>query len=479
MDVRDYARVLRLRWRLLAAIVLLGMALATLGSLLSPRIYEAKSQLFVSTSSTQGDGTSGLAQGNQFAQQRVKSYAEIMDSPMVTGPVVQTLGLARTPAALGRQITAVAPLDTVLIDVTVRDRSAVQAQRIADAVAERFSQVVPDLEAVPGGASAVKVSVVRPASIPGSPVSPRTTLNLALGLLVGLALGIGLVVLREALDNTIKGAHEVQRLVQLTTLGLIGFDPDAAKRPLLVHADPHSSRSEAFRQLRTNLQFVNVDTPPRSIVLTSALAQEGKSTTCCNLAITLAEAGVRVALVEADLRRPRLAEYLGIEGAVGLTDVLVGRAGLEDVLQPWGNSGLLVLPSGPTPPNPSELLGSQHMQTLLMTLEEQVDLVLVDAPPLLPVTDAAIVAAQTSGAIVVLRAGKTTRDQIGRAVEALRAVDANVYGVILNMVSTKGPDAYQYGYGYGYASPKQDDPPSMSPGENTPVKIHVESGASR
>lgn len=238
------------------------------------------------------------------------------------------------------------------------DQDPQQAQRIANSVAEQFTTVAAQLETREGErASPVKVSVVRAADLPGAPVSPRPTLNLALGLLVGLAVGVGAAVLRDTLDTSIKGADQVQEHLGLPTLGLIGYDSESFKRPLIVQVDPHSSRAEAFRQLRTNLQFLDVDKPPRSIVLTSSLPQEGKSTTACNLAITLGQAGVRVVLVEGDLRRPRLADYLGIEGAVGLTDVLVGRAKLEDVLQPWGSGGLRVLASGPTPPNPQERLG--------------------------------------------------------------------------------------------------------------------------
>ena len=180
-------------------------------------------------------------------------------------------------------------------------------------------------------------------------------------------------------------------------------------------------------------------------------------------------------LVEADLRRPRLADYLGLENAVGLTDALVGRADLDDLIQPWGDGTLQVLASGPTPPNPSELLGSHQMGELLRELESRCDLVLLDAPPLLPVTDAAVLASHASGAIVIIRSGHTTREQARRAVEILRTVDIHLYGAVLNMVSTKGPDAYKYGYyGYGYAatnptqpvtpaSPAAVEPPRPSP----------------
>jgi succinoglycan biosynthesis transport protein ExoP len=464
VDIRDYALVLRKRWRLIVLCALLALAASLLATLAATPIYQASAQLFVSTSTGSDSNVSGLNQGGQFAQQRVKSYADIVDSPAVTEAVVEELELGVSPRVLAESIEATAPLDTVLINVDVTDPDPRQAQRIANSVAEQFTTVASVLETPTGESSSpVKVSVVRTADLPEAPVSPRTKLNIALGLLVGLAVGVGAAVLRETLDTSIKGVEEVQKLLELPTLGLIAFDADTEKRPLIVHVDPQSTRAEAFRQLRTNLQFVDVDRKPRSIVVTSSVPQEGKSTTTCNLAIALTQAGLRVILVEADLRRPRLASYLGLEGAVGLTDALVGRADLDDLLQHWGEGGnLQVLASGPTPPNPSELLGSEQMGELLAELEGRCDLVLLDAPPLLPVTDAAVLAAHASGAIMILRSGHTTREQAMRSVEILRGVDAHVYGVVINMVPTKGPGAHKYGYyGYGYAStaPVTDLPP--------------------
>jgi len=227
-----------------------------------------------------------------------------------------------------------------------------------------------------------------------------------------LLLGVGLAMLRETLDTTVKTADDLQRQAQAPVLGVIEFDPEAKTHPLVVQVDPHSSRAEAFRQLRTNLQFVDVDRRPTSIVVTSSLPEEGKTTTTVNLAITLAQAGVSVALVEGDLRRPRLADYLGIEGSVGLTTVLVGQAALPDAVQEWGGAGLLVLPSGQTPPNPSELLGARGMTDIVRELERRVDLVLIDAPPLLPVTDAAVLSVICSGTLLIVQHGHTKREQV-------------------------------------------------------------------
>jgi len=490
VDIRDYALVLRKRWRLIVLCTLLAVAASLIATLAMTPKYQASAQLFVSTSTGLESNVSGLSAGGQFAQQRVKSYANIVDSPPVTDAVIEELQLSTSSRQLAESIEATAPLDTVLITVDVTNVDPRQAQRIANSVAEQFTRVASDLETPEGQQSSpVKVSVVRTADLPEAPVSPRTKLNIALGLLVGLAVGVGAAVLRETLDTSLKGAEEIQQALDLPTLGLIAYDPDAEKRPLIVHVDPQSVRAEAFRQLRTNLQFVDVDRKPRSIVVTSSVPSEGKSTTTCNLAIALTQAGLRVILVEADLRRPRLAGYLGLEGAVGLTDALVGRADLDDLLQSWGDGNLQVLASGPTPPNPSELLGSEQMGELLEDLESRCDLVLLDAPPLLPVTDAAVLTAHASGAIVVIRSGRTTREQATRAVEILRGVDAHVYGAVINMVPTKGPGADKYGYyGYGYAStaPVVDLPPrrtrtrrqaERSDGEMAPVRGDAELSA--
>ena len=447
MDLPNYMRLLRKRWRLIVACLLLGAGAAAAISWTATPKYEASTQLFVSARDAASD-LNGLAQGGQFTQERVQSYADIVNSPEVTEAVADELDHGLTPESIADEISASAPLNTVLINIDVTDTSPSRAQKIANAVSDEFALFINELETPIGSStSPVKVSVVKRAELPTSPVSPRKPLNLALGVLIGLAVGNGAAFLRETLDTTVKDSDQIQRDLGLARLGAIAYDADARKRPLIVHADPHSSRSEAFRQLRTNLQFVDIDRAPRSIVITSSIPNEGKTTTATNLAIALAQTGMRVLLVEADLRRPRIAEYLGIEGAVGLTSILIGRARLADAVQTWGKDvHLNVLPSGPTPPNPSELLGSHGMAELIRELELTHDLVIVDAPPLLPVTDAAVLSTAVSGVLMVVRHGHTKRDQLARAVESLRAVEAAVYGAVLTMTPAKGPESYYYGY---------------------------------
>jgi capsular exopolysaccharide synthesis family protein len=457
VELRDYLRVLRKRWLLVTLLTVLCLAGATTATLLMTPQYEAKAQLFVSTQAS--DDASQLLQGSSFSQQRVKSYADIVTSPRVLQPVIDKLDLTVSASQLAEKVGAEAPLDTVLINVSVRNRSAAQAQHIADAVSMQFIDVVQELEKPQGERAApVKVSVVQPAQLPQVPVTPNKKLNLALGLLVGLALGLGAAVLRETFDTSIKGENDVKAITEAPVLGGIAFDPDAAKRPLIVQNDPHSPRAEAFRQLRTNLQFVDVADHPKSIVVTSSVPGEGKSTSTANLAITLAAAGSTVALVEGDLRRPRVAEYMGIEGAVGVTNLLIGQAGLDDVLQPWGNGRLQVLACGPIPPNPSELLGSQPMDDLLRSLEKRFDYVIIDSPPLLPVTDAAVVSRLAGGAVIVAGSGLVDREQLRRSLETLDAVDVRLLGILMNRLPTKGPDSYSYySYRYDYSSDRSRD----------------------
>src|SRR5690606_27643053 len=274
---------------------------------------------------------------------------------------------------------------------------------------------------------------------------PQPTRNLSIAGVLGLLLGAGLAVLRDFVDTRIKGESDVQRVTEEPVIGAIAFDKDAPDHPLVLEIDPHSPRSEAFRALRTNLLYVNPDDPARTLLVTSTVPGEGKSTTSVNLALTMAETGATVCLIEGDLRRPRMLEYMGLESAAGLTDILVGRVEPEDVLQPYVG-GLQVLGCGAIPPNPSELLGSAAMERLLERLARDFDYVIIDAPPVLAVTDAAVLSTVVDGTMLVVGAGVVNRDPLQRALTTLERVDANILGLVLNRLPVKGPDAYSYSY---------------------------------
>jgi capsular exopolysaccharide synthesis family protein len=355
----------------------------------------------------------------------------------------ESLGL--TPAQIQARTTARAVPETVLLQATVTDPDPARSEKLAKALTERFMTLVDTLETPRGGRTpTVNVEVVAGPQLQPVPVSPRPARNLALATLLGLLTGVGASVLRETLDTTVKTAEALTGLTTAPVLAVVPFDASAKRSPLVMAGHAHSARAESFRQLRTNLQFVDVDHPVKVITVSSAVPEEGKSTTAVNLAIAFAEAGNRVLLVEADLRRPRIADYLGLEGAAGLSNVLAGQVDIDDVLQRWGSQELQVLPSGFIPPNPSELLGSAAMTALLERQRQDFDMIIIDTPPLLPVTDGAVVAVKADGAVLVTRSGKTASAQVTRAIAALSTVDARVLGCVLNMQPGKADAPYYY-----------------------------------
>jgi capsular exopolysaccharide synthesis family protein len=444
----SFVQILRKRWLVVASFTLLGLLVAGLLSAITPRTYQAEARSFVTITSTGSDANS-VYQNSQFAMARVKSYTLLVDNPKVLNGVIDELGLSESPEDLRSQITAQNPPDTAFVNIDAVDRNPRRAAAIANTVAGRLGSEIEKLETPrSGGTSPVKVTVTTPATRPTSPVSPRWPLNLAVGLLGGFAVGVAFAVTREQLDTTIKSGDDLQEVTGMSPLTLIRLDAKSARRPLPV-MDSRSPMVESFRTLRTNLKFADVDHPPRQVVVTSALAHEGKSTTAQNLAIALAQSGMRVCLVEADLRRPKVTENLGLEGAVGLTNVVAGEHNLQEVLVPWNRGLVTVLPAGTTPSDPASLLGSHNAQMLLQDLRQSFDFVVIDAPPLLPVSDAAVLAGETDGALLVVRHGHTKQDQVQAAVETLRAVNARLVGSVLTFVPDKRrfgrrKDAYTY-----------------------------------
>ncbi len=450
MDLREHLDMLRTRWRLIVVCALLGLIAGAAASMATTPVYKATTTLFVSASdSSLNVGTAYT--GSLFTQQRVKSYVDVVTSTPVTQAVVDDLDLPITSDALAAKLSVNNPLDTVLLQVTATDPNPELAAQIANSTATQFGQVVRQIEQpLEGGAPLVKVTAIQQAEVPASPYLPRTKLNLLLGLLLGTAVGIAAAVLQDTLDTRVRTVEALQKYFEAPVLAVIPADPQQDKQLRLTDDDRHTTRAEAFRHLRTNLQFVDIDHRPRSLVVTSSISREGKTSTAANLALTIAESGQPVILLEGDLRRPRVAEYLGLEGSAGLTDVLVGRVEVDDVLQPWGTTGFLsVLPAGPLPPNASELLGSQTMADLLHDLAERAMLV-IDAPPLLPVTDGAVLTRLAGGALLVVGANRVRREQLKAAHEAVAGVGGRIYGLVLNGAAVTGPDAQRYGYDQSY-----------------------------
>jgi capsular exopolysaccharide synthesis family protein len=448
MDLKRWLTLLRRRWLTVVGTTVIGVIVAVAVAWTTTPSYTAHTKLFVSTASNQNDPQQAYS-GGLFSQQRVVSYADIVSSPLVVSAVKQQLHLPESVRTLQGRISASAPLNTVLIDISVRDRHAARAQEIARAVAAQFQVVVDNLETTPSsGLSAVKVSVVSPAELPSSPSSPNKLLDLVIGVLAGLLVGIAAALTRDALDNGVYPTEIGEQLAGAPVLGSIPEDAQTHSQPLAVIGDGFSARSEAFRKLRTNIRFINVDRDLEAIVVTSAVCKEGKTTAAANLAVSLAQSGEKVILVDADLRQPRLAELFGLNPAVGLTNTLIDAQPLKDALQTWRPGlPLRVLTSGPVPPNPSELLGSRRMLDAISDLRAQADVIIFDTPPLLPVTDAAALAPLTDGAVLVCTPGKTKADHLTRARRSLDAVGASVLGVVLNRAAEPQASAVTREYG--------------------------------
>ncbi len=440
MSLRGYLLLVRERWRIVTAGLALGAGVAMAATWTVVPVYEAEVTLFVSAQDVNGDAAQAY-QGSLMSQQKVKSYTRLVTSGRILQDIARR-GLVPEPDSIRADVQP----GTVLLTITAADPTPSRAQQLADAAAEAFRGLVAELERPTGdGEPAVAVKVVEPARLPTTPVSPRPVSNGVLGVLIGLAAGFGAALVRNALDTSVRSVEMLQDLVAAPSLGTVAFDPGAAARPVITYPHASSARAESLRRIRTNLQFVDVDHPARTIVITSSMPGEGKSTLTCDLAVTLAEAGRTVVVVDADFRASRIGDYLGLESAVGLTSVLIGHASLEEALQPCGRHGMTVLTSGPTPPNPSELLASRYVVDLLELLAARFDVVLVDTPPLLPVTDAAILASRCDGAVLVVRHGKSTKHEVKESVNALEAVSARLLGTVTTMTPrTRLSEAYQY-----------------------------------
>lgn len=352
MELTDYLRIMRQRWVTIVLVILVAVAAsAAITWQMTPQ-YESTARLFITTPQSEANEA---YQGGMFSQQRVKSYVNLLSGEAMAQRVKSELDLDESTRSLSDQVDANSEPDTVVLTVSITDPDPERAQLLTQTYADQFVDYVKELETPEGKSTApIKATVVDKATAPPDPVSPQPMRNIGLALVLGLLLGIGLAVLREVLDTSIKSREGLlQASNNAPVLGGVQFDKSFDAYPLISSLSSHSPRREAFRVLRTNLQFVNIDASSRTFVLTSAVPEEGKSSTAVNLGLALAESGKRVIMVGADLRRPKIAEYLQLESSVGVTTVLIGRVELADAIQNVGDN-FDVLAGGlrrPIPPN--------------------------------------------------------------------------------------------------------------------------------
>lgn len=442
MDLRQYVRVLRAHALLIGVSILACTGIAAYLAWTRTPTYEVRTQLFVANARTSSKETaSDIYVGSLFTQQRVVSYADLVSSPPVVHAVAERLGLPAQP--FPARIHASVPAGSVLIDVTVNDRMPSRAKAIADALGSEFPKFVNSLETPKGQEkSPVKISVTNPGQLPTGPVAPKKKLYLVLGALLGLVLGVLGAVLREAFDRRIRRPDDVVAMTGAPVLGSITRGKRSKRHSLVMVTDPGSTQAEEYRRLRTNLGALSADEDIRSIAVSSAVACDAKTPIAANLGIAFAQVGYRVALVDSDLRRPRLAEFLGLPSSTGVTDILLSDVPLETALQAWQKElPLEVLTSGPAPPNPGELVSGSRFATLLGRLTARFDFVILDAPAVLPTSDAAAQARAASGVVLVAPLRSLRDDQLRTAMQSLWAVETRILGVVVERLQSRGLDA--------------------------------------
>lgn len=494
--LHTYLVVLKRRKWWVIAIALLGLAVSLALSLTQPKQYSATAQLLVQASN-QGISLGGNAQ--QVTTTDVQTDLQLATSaPVVrvvrkqlgSAPAVSTTEVAQTNVIALSAVSST-PARAALIantyarafvaqtrSVAINNLTAAQSQlqlqikalgkqikslqgkpteasQVAALINQQavLKEEVAQLQ-VNGAAATNGVEFVTPAQAPTGPTSPKPPQDALIGLAVGLILGLGAAFLRDNLDDALSSKESAERLGGAPVLAMVPMVSSWKKRDRAVVAssvDPTSPAAEAYRSLRTSLQFARQAHGLRTLLVTSPAAAEGKTSTLANLGAVFAQAGERVVLVSCDLRRPRLGQFFGVDEQSGFTTVLLGERKLEQVLQQIpGYECLWVLGAGPVPPNPAELLNGKRAREVFATLQENFDLVLVDSPPVLPVTDAMVLSNYADGTLVVVAAGQTRRTQLQRTAEKFLQAKASLVGIVLNEVSKQS--GYDGGYGYGYGS---------------------------
>jgi polysaccharide biosynthesis transport protein len=356
-------------------------------------------------------------------------------------------------------------LSKIEVDYKPLQRAAEQNGKMYGLIASRQKEID-----ITGPMRTNNVRVLERATVPGVPVRPRPLQNLMIGLMLGLATGVALAFVIEALDNTLKTQADVEQFLGVSVLGLVPVIGGAAgaeaaqendhlrERDLGVFLDPKSIAAECCRSIRTNILFMSPDRPLRTMVVTSPSPQEGKTTTAINLGVTMAEAGGRVLIIDTDMRRPRLHRSFGVPNQTGISTVMVGKATIEEAVKRTDVPNLYVLPCGPIPPNPSELLHTERFATVLAECGRLYDRIILDSPPTSAVTDPAVLGNLSDGVVLVVKAGETTRESAMHARRQLAGAKARLIGVVVNAIDFSNPaygydyyyrNYYRYGYTYG------------------------------
>lgn len=440
MTLQDYLETLRRHWLVIVGLAVIGAAAAFGYARTLPPEYSSTAAVMVVPQ--HGDNTNELVQGSSYVQSLVQTYAVLASSPLVLTPVIEDLGLEETATQLAKRVTVVNTLNTVVIEISVTDEEAEQAQRIAAAITDSLIDAVPKVS--PSDAEnepAVRLQTIAPARMPQAPIGPNTRLYTLIGAALGLALGIAYALFRRVLGTRIVERGDIAAVTDAPVIGEIV----AWRRNYTILSTMLRSRdsrsAESFRGLAANLKYVAIDRDLRVVMMTSSAPHEGKSSVSIGLAAALAESGHKVLVIDADLRRSSVAAQLQLEGSVGVTSILVGDVTFDEAVQRSESMHIDIIAGGSSAPNPGQLITSHRLRELVNTAREQYEYVIIDSAPALVVSDALWLADLADGVLVVARSGTTRRKQISAVLATLKSTHKEVVGIVLNAVkrNERGP----------------------------------------
>lgn len=433
METRDYEvglkqfiKMVVSRFWMIAVIVVFTSSITAVFSLkIVDKVYEASSRLVISTKVETGN----LRYDDVMLNQRlVKTYSEIIKSRSIADKVINSLGLTMSHIDFAKKVQVNSVSDTEVIEIRVRDNNPQLAARITDELSKVFIEKIVTMINIDN------IQILDRAVIPDIPVSPKPVLNIIVASFLGVMLGIGVVLLMEYLDSTMKTLEDVKKYLSIPILACIPYvNTKKYSIKLVTYYEPKCHVSEIYRMLRTSINFANVDTELKTIVVTSSGNGEGKSTSVSNLAISMVRMGYRVLLVDADLRNPSIHTIFNIDNNYGLTNVLMGGK-IEYMVQGISSLPIDILPSGSLAANPSEMLGSNRMKWFLEECKKDYDIVLIDSSPIGLVTDSAILSSICDGTIMVVAAGEVQIEEVIKSKELMDKVRGKILGVVLNKI---------------------------------------------
>lgn len=445
MDLKNYLYILKRYLLIIVLFVVFTTAITATLVFILPPTYKASTTLMVNQATTETINLNDIMTSERLA----KTYAEIITKRTIIETVINEMKLSEDYEDFIKKVDVELIRDTQLITISVKDQNAQKAAQIADAIATKFSAEVINLQG--DRQSYNTIAIVEKAMAPQRPDSPKKALSIILSFFLSLLTIMGIIFLIEYLDDTFKDELDIKEYLALPHLGTISYIKEAHRKAgsLITMADPHNPIVEAFREIRTNIQFSQPEKTSKSFLITSSGPSEGKSQITANLAIIMAQAGYKTILVDADLHRPVMHDIFQVENNFGLTDLLT-KTDLPKV--PWQSTdinGLSLITSGSFLPNPAEWLGSTKMYHLIEKLKEaNFHSIIFDTPPIGLITDAAILSSMTDGTILIIESGKTTRNDAQKAIEAIKKVGGEIIGTVLNHKKPDGSKKNKY-YHYG------------------------------